>query len=55
MNFKAGDTVELLETRYSLGPCTVVEIKGSVLIVEDASGKIHELLTSQVRKQMLFG
>lgn len=55
MNFKPGDTVELLETRYSMGPCTVVEIKGAVLIVEDANGNLHEMFSSQVRKQMLFG
>jgi hypothetical protein len=55
MRFKAGDTVQVLDTRITNTPCRVLEVKGSVLIVEDASGAVHELYTTQVQKQMLFG
>lgn len=55
MKFKVGDTVEIVESRIATGPCTVTEIKGSILLVEDSTGRIHELFPNQIRKQMLFG
>jgi len=55
MKFQPGDTVKLLDSRISASPCTVVEIKGSVIVVQDPSGMIHEVFAEQVHKQMLFG
>jgi hypothetical protein len=55
MKFKPGDTVKLLDPRIATTPCRVVEIKGSVILVEDASGNRHEVFAEQLHKQMLFG
>lgn len=55
MKFQPGDTVKLLDSRISTSPCTVVEIKGSVIVVQDPSGMIHEVFAEQLHKQMLFG
>jgi hypothetical protein len=32
-----------------------MEIKGSVILVQDVSGMIHEVFAEQLHKQMLFG
>jgi len=55
MKFQPGDTVKLLDTRITTLPCTVVEVKGSVIAVQDAAGVIHEVFAEQLHKQMLFG
>jgi hypothetical protein len=55
MKFQPGDTVKLLDSRITTLPCTVVEVKGSVIAVQDASGMIHEVFAEQLHKQMLFG
>ena len=55
MKFHPGDPVKLLDSRITTLPCTVMEIKGSVLIIQDASGIIHEVFAEQLHKQMLFG
>lgn len=55
MKFQPGDTVKLLDSRITTSPCTVMEIKGSVIIVQDTSGIIHEVFAEQLHKQMLFG
>ena len=55
MKFQPGDTVKLLDTRITTLPCTVVEVKGSVIAVQDATGVIHEVFAEQLHKQMLFG
>ncbi len=55
MKFQPGDTVKMVDTRMTTLPCTVMEIKGSVIIVQDTSGVIHEVFAEQLHKQMLFG
>ena len=55
MKLRVGDTVSVMDSRITTSPCTVVEIKGSILLVEDTSGRIHELFADQVQKRMLFG
>lgn len=55
MKFKPGDTVKVLDSRIATTPCRVVEVKGSVILIEDASGIIHEVFAEQLHKQMLFG
>jgi hypothetical protein len=32
-----------------------MEIKGSVILVQDVSGALHEVFAEQLHKQMLFG
>ncbi len=55
MKFKPGDTVKVLDSRISLTLCKVVEIKGAIVLIEDASGAIHEVFAEQLHKQLLFG
>jgi hypothetical protein len=55
MKFQPGDTVKLLDPRITTLPCTVMEIKGSVILVQDVSGVLHEVFAEQLHKQMLFG
>ena len=55
MKFKPGDTVKVLDSRIAATPCTVVEVKGSVIAVQDAAGVIHEVFAEQLHKSMLFG
>ena len=55
MKFKPGDTVKVLDCRIATTPCKVLEVKGSVILVEDASGNQHEVFAEQLHKQMLFG
>jgi hypothetical protein len=55
MKYSEGDTVRVLDPRIASTPCTVVEIKGSVILIQDSHGMIHEVLAEQIHKQMLFG
>lgn len=55
MRYNQGDTVQVLDSRIASTPCTVVEVKGSVILIQDAHGAIHEVLAEQIHKQMLFG
>lgn len=53
--YRSGDTVTVKEGKFAGQQLKVVEVKGSVLLLEDASGSITELFVNQVQKQMLFG
>lgn len=53
--YRSGDTVTVKEGQLKGQHLKVVEVKGSVLLLEDASGTVTELFVNQVQKQMLFG
>ena len=53
--YRSGDLVKVKEGHHSGSQLKVVEVKGSVLILEDRDGSIVELYADQVQKQMLFG
>lgn len=53
--YRSGDTVTVKEGHLRGQQLKVVEVKGSVLLLEDASGSVTELFVNQVQKQMLFG
>jgi len=55
MKFKPGDTVKVLDPRISFTVCKVVEVEGSIIRIEDASGAIYEVWAEQLHKQLLFG
>lgn len=53
--FRSGDTVTVKEGLHQGKKLKVVEVKGSVLLLEDYDGYTTELFTDQVHKGMLFG
>tara|TARA_R100000951_G_scaffold36373_1_gene31134 strand:- start:1285 stop:1455 length:171 start_codon:yes stop_codon:yes gene_type:complete len=53
--YRSGDAVTVKEGHLRGQHLTVVDIKGSVLLLEDAEGVTTELFIDQVQKQMLFG
>ena len=53
--FRSGDTVVVKEGLHQGKKLKVVEVKGSVLLLEDFDGQTTELFQSQVRKGMLLG
>ena len=53
--YRSGDLVKVKSGFYSGKEMKVVEVKGSVLILEDKEGSVTELYADQVQKQMLFG
>ena len=53
--YRSGDTVIVKEGFHAGKELKVVEIRGSVLLLEDTDGFTTELYADQVQKQMLFG
>lgn len=53
--FKSGETVVVKEGLHQGKKLRVVEVKGSVLLLEDFDGQTTELFSNQVRKGMLLG
>lgn len=53
--YRSGDTVTVKEGHLRGQNLKVIEVKGSVLLLEDAEGVTTELFVNQVQKQMLFG
>jgi ribosomal protein L19 len=53
--FKSGETVIVKEGLHQGKKLRVVEVKGSVLLLEDFDGQTTELFQNQVRKGMLLG
>lgn len=53
--YRSGDTVMVKEGHLRGQQLRVVEVKGSVLLLEDSNGAVTELFVNQVQKQMLFG
>lgn len=53
--FKSGETVTVKEGLHQGKNLRVVEVKGSVLLLEDFDGQTTELFSNQVRKGMLLG
>ena len=53
--YQSGDTVTVKEGHLRGQNLKVVEVKGSVLLLEDSNGTVTELFVNQVQKQMLFG
>ena len=52
--YRSGDTVVVKEGLHQGKKLKVVEVKGSVLLLEDFDGQTTELFQSQVRKGMLL-
>lgn len=55
MKFNSGDVVKVREGINTGKLMKVVEVNGPVLLLEDATGTVIELYSTQVQKQMLFG
>lgn len=53
--YRSGDTVVVKEGLHQGKELKVVEVKGSVLLLEDFDGYTTELFTNQVHKGMLLG
>ena len=53
--YRSGDLVKVKQGFYAGKQMKVVEVKGSVLILEDKEGSVTELYADQVQKKMLFG
>ena len=53
--YRSGDLVKVKQGFYAGKQMKVVEVKGSVLILEDKEGSVTELYADQVQKHMLFG
>lgn len=53
--YRSGDTVTVKEGHLRGQQLKVVEVKGSVLLLENTEGVTTELFVNQVQKQMLFG
>lgn len=53
--YRSGDTVTVKEGTLRGQHLKIVEVKGSVLLLEDSNGITTELFVNQVQKQMLFG
>ena len=53
--YRSGDLVKVKQGFHAGKELKVVEVKGSILILEDKDGAITELYADQVQKQMLFG
>ncbi len=53
--YRSGDTVTVKEGYLRGQNLKVVEVKGSVLLLEDAEGVTTELFIKQGQRQMLFG
>ena len=53
--YRSGDTVVVKEGLHQGKKLKVVEVQGSVLLLEDFDGQTTELFQSQVHKGMLLG
>jgi ribosomal protein L24 len=53
--YRSGDLVKVKQGFHAGKELKVVEVKGSILILEDREGVTTELYADQVQKQMLFG
>lgn len=53
--YRSGDLVKVKQGFHAGKELKVVEVKGSVLLLEDKDGFTTELYADQVQKQMLFG
>jgi ribosomal protein L24 len=53
--YRSGDIVRVKEGIHAGKEFKVLEIKGSVLMLEGSDGNVTELFVNQVQKQMLFG
>lgn len=53
--YRSGDTVTVKEGFHAGKNLKVVEVKGSILLLEDTDGFTTELYIDQVQKRMLFG
>ena len=54
-HYRSGDIVKVKEGIHAGKELKVLEIKGSVLMLEGSDGTVTELFVNQVQKQMLFG
>jgi hypothetical protein len=53
--YRSGDLVKVKQGFYAGKEMKVLEVKGSILLLEDREGSTTELYADQVQKQMLFG
>jgi len=53
--YRSGDLVKVKQGFHAGKELKVVEVKGSILILEDKEGSVTELYVDQEKKQLLFG